>query len=78
MTSGLTDEEYRKSVENGICKINYYSEMVHRVALGVQKKLEQDDSDKQLFISDASIWETEMVEEEIRGRLRVFGSAGKA
>ena len=76
--SGLTDEEYRKSVENGICKINYYSEMVHRVALGVQKKLEQHDSDKQLFISDASIWETEMVEEEIRGRLRVFGSAGKA
>ncbi|MED7646782.1 UNVERIFIED_CONTAM: class II fructose-bisphosphate aldolase, partial [Bifidobacterium breve] len=39
---------------------------------------EQDDSDKQLFISDASIWETEMVEKEIRGRLRVFGSAGKA
>ncbi len=76
--SGLKDEEYRKSVENGICKINYYSEMVHRVALGVQKKLESDDNDKQLFISDVSIWETEMVEKEIRERLRVFGSAGKA
>lgn len=76
--SGLKDEEYRKSIDNGICKINYYSEMVHRVAIGVQKKLEQDDDDKQLFISDASIWETEMVEKEIRERLRVFGSAGKA
>ncbi len=76
--SGLKDEEYRKSVENGICKINYYSEMVHRVALGVQKKLEEGDANKQMFISDASIWETEMVEKEIRERLRVFGSAGKA
>lgn len=37
--SGLTDEEYRKSVDNGICTINYYSEVVHRVALGVQKHL---------------------------------------
>jgi len=76
--SGLKDEEYRKSVENGICKINYYSEMVHRVALGVQKKLEEGDSNKQMFISDVSIWETEMVEKEISERLRVFGSAGKA
>ena len=76
--SGLKDEEYRKSVENGICKINYYPEMVHRVALGVQKKLEEGDANKQMFISDASIWETEMVEKEIRERLRVFGSAGKA
>lgn len=76
--SGLKDEEYRKSVEGGICKINYYSEMVHRVALGVQKKLEEGDANKQMFISDASIWETEMVEKEIRERLRVFGSAGKA
>lgn len=76
--SGLKDEEYRESIENGICKINYYSEMVHRVALGVQKKLEDGDSNKQMFISDVSIWETEMVEKEIRERLRVFGSAGKA
>lgn len=76
--SGLTDEEYRKSVENGICKINYYSEMVHRVALEVQKRLTEGLNNKQLFISDVSPWEIELVEKEIRERLRVFGSAGKA
>lgn len=32
---GLTDEEYRKSVENGIAKMYYYLEMVYRVLLGV-------------------------------------------
>ncbi|MFT8394223.1 MAG: class II fructose-bisphosphate aldolase [Liquorilactobacillus ghanensis] len=76
--SGLADEEYRKSVENGICKINYYSEMVHRVALAVKEKLEKESSNKQLFISDVSIWEKELVEKEIRQRLRVFGSSQKA
>jgi fructose-bisphosphate aldolase class II len=76
--SGLRDEEYRKSVENGICKINYYSEMVHRVALEVQKRLTEGLNNKQLFISDVSPWEIELVEKEIRERLRVFGSAGKA
>ncbi|KRM07985.1 hypothetical protein FC89_GL002094 [Liquorilactobacillus ghanensis DSM 18630] len=78
MSECLADEEYRKSVENGICKINYYSEMVHRVALAVKEKLEKESSNKQLFISDVSIWEKELVEKEIRQRLRVFGSSQKA
>lgn len=76
--SGLTDEEYRQSIDNGVCKINYYSEMVHRVAIGIAKKLNNSENTKQMFISDASIWEKEMIEQEVRERLRVFGSSGKA
>ncbi|KRL85843.1 class II fructose-bisphosphate aldolase [Lacticaseibacillus pantheris] len=76
--SGLSDDEYRQSIDNGICKINYYSEMVHRVAIEVQKRLTEGLQNKQLFISDVSPWEIEIVEKEIRERLRVFGSTGKA
>lgn len=76
--SGLSDKEYRKSIDNGICKINYYSEMVHRVAIEIGKKLADVENKKQMFISDASIWETEIIEQEVRDRLKVFGSTGQA
>lgn len=74
--SGLSDEEYQKAVENGVCKINYYSTMAYNVANLVKDRLNNEKS--QVFISDVSNWVIDYVKDDVIEKLKVFGSAGMA
>ncbi len=73
--SGLSDEEYRKSIENGVTKINYYSTMSYEVANGLRKFLQENNS---AFLYDVDMKTIELVKENIARKIRVFGSSGKA
>lgn len=73
--SGLSDEEYRRSIENGITKINYYSTMAYEVTNGLRTYLnEKEDA----FLFDLDMKTIELVKENIASKIRVFGSSNKA
>ncbi|MFL2028744.1 class II fructose-bisphosphate aldolase [Loigolactobacillus zhaoyuanensis] len=74
--SGLTDQDYRHSITNGISKINYYSTLAFQVANAVGQRLQNPD--EQVFISDVDNWTQALVQAEVVTKLQVFGSAGKA
>lgn len=73
--SGLSDEEYRKSIENGINKINYYSTMSFDVTNGLREYLKGKD-DAYLYDVDMKIMA--LVQANIESKIKVFGSAGHA
>ncbi|WP_314576098.1 class II fructose-bisphosphate aldolase [Enterococcus gilvus] len=73
--SGLSNEEYRKSIENGITKINYYSTMAYEVTNGLRTYLNQKDN---AFLFDVDMKTIELVKENIASKIKVFGSSNKA
>ena len=73
--SGLSNEEYRKSIENGITKINYYSTMAYEVTNGLRNYLNQKDD---AFLFDVDMKTIELVKENISSKIKVFGSSNKA
>lgn len=73
--SGLKDEEYRESIENGITKINYYSTMSYEVTNGLRDYLNEN---KDAFLFDVDMKTIELVKENIAAKIRVFGSSNKA
>ena len=75
--SGLTDEEYNNSIKNGISKINYYSVMSFNVTNGLREYLDSK-KEQQVFLYDADLKIMELVKEDIKNKIEVFGSANKA
>lgn len=73
--SGLSEQEYRLSIENGINKINYYSTMSYEVTNGLRKYLEQNHD---AFLYDVDMKTIDLVKENIKEKILIFGSAGKA
>lgn len=75
--SGLTDEEYKNSIKNGISKINYYSVMSFNATKGLREYLDSK-KEQQVFLYDADLKIMELVKEDIKNKIEVFGSANKA
>ncbi|MBX8935299.1 class II fructose-bisphosphate aldolase [Enterococcus gilvus] len=73
--SGLTDSEYRQSIENGINKINYYSTMAHDVTNQLREYLKNNEK---AALTDVDVKLQEFVKENIMTKIKVFGSQGKA
>lgn len=73
--SGLSDQEYRQSIENGITKINYYSTMSYEVTNGLRKFLNDN---PEAFLFDLDMKTIELVKENIAEKIRIFGSSNKA
>lgn len=77
--SGLDEAAYVKSIQCGIRKLNYYSNMAFEVANKVQSKLNANsDQNKKSYYHDISKWAMEAIQEDIVRTMRIFGSAGKA
>jgi len=73
--SGISDEDYKKSIELGICKINYYTGMT----IAAVKKMRQyliENPDVNSYPDIIKISMQAMME-DIKERLDVFGSKGK-
>ena len=64
--SGVSDEDYRVAIENGICKVNYYT------AGGKASKEYWEDESKPLFYDSMSLAATEAVKEDVKKALKVF------
>ena len=73
-SSGLTDDQFRRLIANGIAKINYFTALTDRAAGLVRANAKNgDDGYLRLFSGVRQV-----VEEEADRLMRVWGSAGRA
>ncbi len=74
--SGLSNGEYQEAIANGICKINYYSDLANRVAKELTAKLiEAQKNNLDTYIHDISTWSIEIIRKDAIEKMKVFGSA---
>lgn len=77
--SGLDEAAYVTSIQCGIRKLNYYSNMAHEVANTLQAKLAANSAkQRKSYYHDISAWAMEAVQQDIVRTMRIFGSAGQA
>jgi len=70
--SGLRDSEYIKVIENGICKINYYTDLIN---LANQKALEVLNTNKNInFFTEVLHTVLEEVKNGVKNKIKLFGS----
>lgn len=74
--SGLTEDDYKKSIAFGINKINYYSYAALAVANEIKDKLNAAGGN--IYYHDMIGWMIETVKNEIAATMRIFGSSGRA
>ena len=67
--SGVSDEDYAVAIENGICKVNYYTYM--NVAGGKASKEFWKD-DETTFYDSMAIKATEAIKEDVKRAIKVF------
>jgi fructose-bisphosphate aldolase class II len=68
--SGVSDEDYAVAIENGICKVNYYTYM--NTAGGKASKEYWSDESKPLFYDSMSLAATEAIKEDVKRAIKVF------
>ncbi len=73
--SGISDDDFRRAVSLGMCKINFFTGMSQRASEKVKELLTTADH----FVGFEEILSLarETVTEVVAGRMRVFGSSGK-
>ena len=71
--SGLSDDDFRRSVANGICKINIFTDLCVAGSRAIQEGLENGCSYLELRNQ-----KTEAIKQEIMKKICLFGSAGHA
>lgn len=74
--SGLSDEEYRIAIHNGIRKINYYTYLSLAGGKAVRSFLEENKEDALYFESIAKAG-TEAMKEDVKRVIQIFESDGK-
>jgi len=74
--SGLPEEDIRNSIENGICKINYYTGMAVKAAEKVKEMLML--SNGNIFYHNLMITAIDSFCDEVSKTMKLFGSTGKA
>ncbi|MDD4370224.1 MAG: class II fructose-bisphosphate aldolase [Anaerostipes sp.] len=68
--SGVSDDDYKVAIENGICKVNYYTYM--NTAGGKASKEYWADEEKPLFYDSMSLAATEAIKEDVKKAIKVF------
>ncbi len=68
--SGVSDADYKIAIENGICKVNYYTYM--NQAGGRASRDYWKDEGKPLFYDQMALVAAEAVREDVKKAMRVF------
>lgn len=68
--SGVSDADYKVAIENGICKVNYYTYM--NTAGGKASKKYWKDEETPLFYDSMSLAATEAIKEDVKKAIQVF------
>ena len=68
--SGVSEEDYRTAIENGICKVNYYTYM--NAAGGKASKEYWEDEEKPLFYDQMALAAAEAMKEDVKKAMKVF------
>lgn len=73
--SGISDDDFRKTVREGICKINIFTEMSQQAIANVKEVLDKGDYK---WVLDFSFAIKEGMKKVAKKRMEVFDSVGKA
>ncbi len=68
--SGVSDEDYKAAIENGICKVNYYTYM--NTAGGRASVEYWKDGEKPLFYDQMALAAAEAMKEDVKRAMKVF------
>jgi fructose-bisphosphate aldolase class II len=73
--SGLTEEDFKGSIENGICKINYYTGMALYCANEISKYIKEN---KRVFYHQIMMVAIDAFTQDVKRTMDIFGSCDKA
>lgn len=68
--SGVSEEDYRKVIQNGVRKINYYTYMSRAAGETIRKKLSHMEGSA--FYHDITVWAIDAMKEDAMKAMRVF------
>ena len=71
--SGLSKEEFKTAIRNGIRKINYYTYMTLAGGRAVKEALDQKSPDENIFFHDIPMIAVEAMKENVKEAIQVFG-----
>lgn len=74
-SSGLSDEDFKKAIDCGITKINYFTNLVN-AANNKVIEIVNNENDFTYFMLNKKVME--IIKEKIKEKLDLFGSTGKA
>lgn len=69
--SGVSEENYRIAIKNGICKINYYTYMDKAAGKAVQECLEKNSGDS-VFFDELSLSATAAMKDNVKAAMGIF------
>lgn len=69
--SGVSEENYRTAIKNGICKINYYTYMNKAAGKAVQECLKKDSGDS-VFFDELSLSATAAMKDNVKAAMEIF------
>ena len=72
--SGLSDEDFRKAVSRGVCKVNIFTDIDNAAKAGIEVGLAAGAKSMLGLIP----YEIEAIKAVVRNRLELFGSVGRA
>jgi len=70
--SGISDEDFRKCIENGVRKINFYTYAAKYAGEYVKKKLEE--SSGYVFYHDVAVWGLESMKKTYIDTIKIFAN----
>ena len=70
--SGVSHEDYRKSIEAGVRKINYFTYMNKAGGEAAKKFIEESDPQKPLFFGNIAVAAKEAMKENVKAAMKVF------
>lgn len=71
--SGLSDDDFRGAIAHGISKINIFTDLCLAGSAAMKQSMEKDEG-----YLDARNRKVEAIREEVKKKMRLFGSEGKA
>ncbi len=74
--SGVSDDDFKRCIREGITKINYFSEVSLFVAENIKERLQK--RMEKNYYQDIVKWSQELFKERVKDRIRLFGSSNKA
>lgn len=70
--SGVSEEDFKKTIKAGVRKINYYTYMTMAGGSAVEKNLEERDKTRPIMYHDIVTWGMQAMKEDCKKAMKVF------
>lgn len=70
--SGLTEQEYKTAIKNGVKKINYYTYMTLAGGKAVKEALDKKGPEENVFFHDIPLIATKAMKENVKEAMKIF------